>query len=248
MNTETIQLSNGYTAEIALEDGPQNPWQVFDCEPPAWVYSGSSFTAYGEPPTISELYWKLPVELFTDENRHKVTSALDIENADREGYSDDAEGWKEALADYLPSKPDHYGGQKEYFSAMAGVCNLLEIPYLFRDSLGYCQGNWAECFFMATTEWLEKTGVEKENAPAQLEAALKLWSAWAWGDVYGVIKITRPDGTEVEDASCWGFYGTDHAESGLLEHCTDTVNYDIEQCAKEETEAFRAACADIATV
>lgn len=247
MNTETIQLSNGYTAKIATDEGAESPWTLWDTEPPAWVHSDGSMTAYGEPPSVHELYGRLPVELFTDERLQRVKNALGIEDSDNEGYADDEHGWKEALEDYLPSRQDYYGS-KEYFDALEGLCGLLDIPFLRKTSTGYVQRQWADCFFMATPEWTEKTGVTKENAPAQLGAAHKLWSAWAWGDVYGVMEITRPDGEECDDAGCWGFYGTDHAESGLLDHAESVVKYDMEAREREEREAFRAACADIATV
>lgn len=53
-----------------------------------------------------------------------------------------------------------------------------------------------------------------------------LYAAWAFGDVYGYVveapvRLPDPDDEpeweEIEDGSCWGYYGTDHDESGLEE-------------------------------
>jgi hypothetical protein len=76
--------------------------------------------------------------------------------------------------------------------------------------------------------------------------------------VYGVAEILRPDGTEAPDGSCWGFYGTDHEQSGLMEHCRNAVDCDMaaqeretaRDMAAQEREAARAleaACRDIET-
>lgn len=250
MNAEIINLSNGYTAKIETDEGAESPWSAWDTEPPAWVHSDRNFTAYGDAPTLSELFGRLPVELFGPDKLADTLKALDMDPTDifDPSYNEEsAEGWQDAARDALPEKPCRFSAY-DYFTPLAGVCELLGIPWLNAKSRGYSQGDCADCFFMATPEWLEITGVTKENAPAQLEAAHKLWSAWAWGDVYGVAEIIRPDGTECDDGSCWGFYGSDHKESGLLEHAESSVQYDIKARAKEAEESFRAACADIVTV
>jgi hypothetical protein len=64
-----------------------------------------------------------------------------------------------------------------------------------------------------------------------LQAAVDLYGAWAWGDCYGYV-IEQPtlveDGEtaeweEIEAGSCWGYYGSDHAESGLEEAALSAV-------------------------
>ncbi len=250
MNATIISLKDGYTAEIATDEGAESPWTAWDCEPPAWVHSDRNFTAYGEPPSLLELFWKLPIELFEAPAREAAIKALDLgDDIFNPRYDTDTpEGWQELLSENLPSKPGFYVSEKAYFSALAALCGLLEIPYYHAESRGYSQGDWAECFFIATPEWLKITGVEKENALAQLKAAHKLWTSWAWGDVYGIVKIIRPDETECDDGSCWGFYGTDHNESGLIEHAENSIDWDIKQREKEKQEAFYMACADIVTI
>jgi hypothetical protein len=49
--------------------------------------------------------------------------------------------------------------------------------------------------------------------------------------VFGVARIISPEGDEVEDASCWGFYG-DHYTSGLMDHCREVITthqWEVEQ-------------------
>lgn len=200
----TLDLSNGYTAEI-MQD-------------------------------LDALFDRLPLALFeTDEGREKVISALDPEgyyDFDGEGWT--ADEWREEIRDVRPSKPESWGAAEEYFTACGGLCKLGDIPYLDAQSNGYCQGDSAQVFLAATPEWLDKTGVSPENAEAALKGTLAEYSAWAWGDVYGVASICRPDGEEIDGGSCWGFYGSDHKESGLLDFAESCVTADIAMLTKSE--------------
>ena len=66
-----------------------------------------------------------------------------------------------------------------------------------------------------------------------MDATIELYSAWAWGDVYGVSEIVDEQGNELEDGSCWGFYGTDHEKTGLLEHAKSVIDCHIAHQEKE---------------
>lgn len=130
------------------------------------------------------------------------------------------------------------------------MCDIVAVS---KTVTGHSQGDWAEVLVIATPEALERFGrVDTPVTEEELEAAADLYGAWAWGDVYGYIveKLVdmacpddgnllasdgvcgfcgnqpddhEPEWEEVEDVSCWGFYGTDFDESGLEESALECV-------------------------
>lgn len=71
--------------------------------------------------------------------------------------------------------------------------------------------------------------IAQKAAELMLRSTVNLYGYWAWGDVYGyVIEQRDPeDPDEWIDAcdhnSCWGYYGDDHAESGLEDAALECV-------------------------
>jgi hypothetical protein len=134
----------------------------------------------------------------------------------------------------------------EYFDAMEALAAVAGIPCHLTQSNGYSQGDSALVFTAALPSWVEEAGTAPEYQEAACKGAAKLWAAWAWGDVFGVARIISPDGDEVEDASCWGFYG-DHETSGLLDHCREVIELHRWEVEQEAAESHSAACRDIIT-
>lgn len=69
----------------------------------------------------------------------------------------------------------------------------------------------------------EKEGMTDEQALACLHAEVQMYHRYIVGEVFGY-NIYTPGTcsecghtTKKEENSCWGFYGSDHKESGLLE-------------------------------
>ena len=55
------------------------------------------------------------------------------------------------------------------------------------------------------------------------DGIIEMYEQWSNGDVYGYV-IEDSDGEEVEDGSCWGYYGTDDCESeakSVIDHWGD---------------------------
>jgi hypothetical protein len=128
------------------------------------------------------------------------------------------------------------------------LCKLAGIPACYEQSNGYSQRDSALVMAFATPEWVKKVGAPVESLEAQCKGACDLYSAWAWGDVYGISSITAPDGEELENGSVRGFYGSDHKKSGLLESAADSIEYHKKECIKEMREKYEMACRDIVTV
>jgi hypothetical protein len=252
MNTETLKLPHGYRAEIAIEDYPLNPFEDFETMPIA-VFDDAAIrhpARKGSPIDLPDLFDLLPASFFeTPEGRAKICDASGVDPDELPDMEPDASAgeWRDAIRDALPEAPCGWGSAVEYFECMEAVAALAGVPCHRGRSTGYSQGDSALVFAAATPAWREEVGAPDDCAD-QCKGVFDLYSAWAWGDVYGAASIHRPDDEDVPDASCWGFYGSDHEASGLLEHCRDMVEVDRRYLAKEARESMDAACRDIATV
>ena len=133
------------------------------------------------------------------------------------------------LQDQLGSKPEGWTNANKWFETAESLLREAGIPCLFQESQGYGQGDCTLCLVILTDEWFKVTGASRNNAKEICQRNIDLYSAWAWGDVYGVSEITDPDGNELDGGSCWGFYGSDHEESGLLAHARSII-----ECHKKE--------------
>jgi hypothetical protein len=255
MKHETIDLPHGYTAEIHIDEIPQNPFEDWDCEPPIATFTERriDYPKGQDALDIPAILAHIPASMWESrEGKRAIMAALPFDMADLRDTMRDGWGGKLTFEDAIRElvdtlTPDGWREAEEYFDAMKALCKLAGIACYSGTSNGYSQGNSALVFVAALPAWVEKVGAPAEHHAEQCKHAADLWSAWAWGDVYGVAEILRPDGTEAPHGSCWGFYGTDHEQSGLLEHCQNAVDCDIAAREREAARAFDAACRDIET-
>lgn len=259
---DTIEYK-GYKIKIAQDEGPENPFEAWDCEPPLFTFYGGrhgSAKAYNDAP---ESWWGvlrlMPDTIWKRGQRVAFLKEFILplgvsmrefaEEAHRVGELD---ACAEILGDKLGANPSGWQSACEWFEMAESLLKYAGAPCLYEQSNGYCQGDSTLCLVVLTPEWYEKTGAPKENAEKDCKGAIELYSAWAWGDVYGVSEIIAPgpvdedgdetEGEEIEDASCWGFYGRDHEKSGLLEHARDSIEYHIKKQAEEAEELTAALC------
>jgi hypothetical protein len=262
MITDTIKYK-GYTIEICQDEGPENPFEVWGCEPPLLTFYGGrhSYTkAYNDAP---ESWWDvlrfLPETVWERGNRAAFLKEfiLPLGVSLRE-YAEDVrrvgelDACAEILGDKLGAKPDGWGAACDWFEMAESLLKYAGIPCLYERSNGYSQGDATLCLVVLTPEWIKKVGVPPEHFESTCKGAIELYSAWAWGDVYGVSEILAPgpvdedgdetEGEEIEDGSCWGFYGRDHEKSGLMEHARDAIDYHIKEQAEEAEERTAALC------
>ena len=249
--TETIDI-DGYQVEIAHDTDPANPLEEFYCEPPTLVYY-EGLTRYNNPPDINYLVRKIPAEQFAKGQRVRlIREYLNVslrEFVQHRRYSEISvrDAFAELLGEQCP-EPGFRSWPTDYFETLESLADLADIPVYYATSRGYCQGDSALVIIFATAEWVAKVGIAPEHIKSNLKGTFEQYSAWAWGDVYGIASITDPDGNEVEDASVWGFYGSDHEESGLLDHARDSIEYDKKQAVREAAEASVWAARDTLTV
>lgn len=254
---QTIDLAKGYTATVTPDYHAENPFEAWDCQAPVAIFNLSArrMEDYGTGPDLIGLYRLLPPALF--ETPEGIAQVMDACKVDKEELVELLEEWgtseaqapdyEDAIGELLMAPPYHWGEAVEYFDAMDATARLAGLACHLAQSNGYSQGDCALVFSCATPEFLETSGVLAEHAAEVCKGACDLWGAWAWGDVYHVSNICREDGTEVEDAHCGGYYGDDHAKSGLRDYCEEIVKFDLGERERERERAHEAACRGIVT-
>lgn len=273
---EKIEVRPGIFAAIYYDDSPENPWKAWYGQPPLLAYSDRSLTPYGEEVTAGDLLRLIPEYRFR--SRAFQDAILDALNLERETILWDRKNYpgttfRDAVLDRAGE-----GLSKEYrtdyLDGLETLAGFAKVPTYRGTATGSCQSHWAELLLFATPDWQKETGIAAGNIPASLEADAELWEAWAFGDVYGYVLETGDtedeDGDTVEGEeldsldpgghySCWGYYGSDHKESGLIEAATESADAFISHMEKkakadaawqerEASESFDAACRDIVTV
>ncbi len=260
--TDTIQLPHRYTVEIHTDETPSNPFTDWDCEPPIAVWNldsrrGNLENYGGEELNLSTLAAFIPADKWsTRAGKRETIAALPFTLSEVAAEVRRVGNFRDALEDMLSDvKPSGWSRAADYFETMEAVATLAGIPCHSTQSNGYIQGDSALVFVAALPAWVEKVGASPETLADQCKAACDLWSAWAWGDVYGFV-LNDPKGDQID--SCWGYYGHNHRKSGLLEAAEESAKRHRESrkadllkrraAAKvERREAFFAACRDIIT-
>lgn len=262
MNTETIE-HDGYKIEIAQDFSPENPFEARDCEPPLVTYYGGRHgyakSYQGAPETIGDIVRLLPASMFERGERVKTIKAnLNCTLREFVAASRDNRAWgigpcfsnmgdcKEVFISFAESQvgqePEGWRDACNWFEFAESLLKQGGIACHHEQSNGYSQGDSTLLLAIATPEWIAKVGASPDSLPAQMKSACDLYSAWAWGDVYGIVSIheivtddegNETEGEEIEDASVWGFYGRDHETSGLLESARDSIAH--HKRAKAET-------------
>lgn len=231
---------HGLVIEAHQDSNAECPFESWDCEPPTAVYSGrhndeSDYSGGVVQRPLDYLpdsklrlrrYWEPAARALGVSDPAAWRADLEREAAD---YGDSiVDTMRERLeSDLEAMRPGYYVNAGDYTSALAALWNLAGVPAVDWVSRGYSQGDYADGITVATPAWRETVGAPLEGLEAQLEAARDLWGAWAWGDVYGwVIRAAGPDGEADGDTldSCWGYYGTDHGDSGLEESALEAAD------------------------
>ena len=227
---ETVDY-RGYTIEIHQDDDPGNPYKDFD-QLGEIVLHAKAEGHFGW--TTNEEYADLL-------NRG-------LEDILERGFTRNLHGPRGALATVvrwlkafhgvtvaLPFGAHEHSGTSVY---------LGDGPDLF-DSAGWDSG-WIG-LTLDTPErrtvmgFDEKPGPDGKpwDSPATIEEALRgdfeTFRSWVAGEVYGYV-IKDPDGDEIEDGSCWGFYGDsewaswaqkDGGDGYVISECKALIDADI---------------------
>lgn len=231
----------GYKIIVEQDQSPSNPFEELDCEPPIITYYGGrhgDMSVYcGAPETLGEIISMMPDSCFERGNRVKMIkdnlncSLKEFAEVHRE-YGDFQDAFRQLATEQCGVKPTGWRSAEEWFEMAEALLTDAGIPCLNAKSIGYCQGDITLVLVIATSGWRTMVGIADEHIKDSLQGAVDLYSAWAWGDCYGIYKIASPDGEELDDCSVWGFYGRDHEKSGLLESAQGTIDWHINKLAE----------------
>lgn len=224
---------NGFKIKIYVDEDAQNPFEDFDGEPPIAVYYDGRITEYstqyGNVSEVPELTHKQIMDNKADILEMTETTSLLELARDGGQYSYKAvECINYAIQQFIEGE---YTSKR--LELLKKAYDWAEIPCYLGTTRGYSQGDYAEALVVGTNQWLEATGVTEENIQKQLKYAVKLFGYWSWGDVFGYV-VEKVEKTDSVVGSCWGFYGDDLEESGLLESARSAIDYHIQSELKEK--------------
>lgn len=247
---DTIQYK-GCTINVHQDETPENPFESWDCEPPLLTYYGGRhgyFKAYGEIEDLRDIIAILPDSIFERGERVKfwreyvgsTYSLRDVAEMKRDSGMTTREAIENLILSSWGYKPDGWRTACEWMELAESLLSLAGIPCYQGQSNGYCQGDSTLVLAIAAPSWVKLVGAPESSLKAQCKGAFDLYSSWAWGDVYG-FTLEDESGEEI-NGSCWGFYGSDHKESGLLEAAEGDVDSHLESQAKESESLESALC------
>jgi hypothetical protein len=218
---EQTATYRGYTIRAVYDWDARNPFEEFDSEPPILADTDGRLVSYGLDASLPDLSRE---EIKA--NAHEIAMALGSTTLlrgvrDFFPHNDGVDAVNDAL------------GEKFVGEYKRTQLEMIEQAWRWKGCEtfsgarnGYVQRAWCTVLAVATPEWVEKVGAPKESLEDQLKAAADLYAAWAFGDCYEWI-VEDEDGEEV--ASCCGYYGSDHEESGLAEAAREAIDHEIEK-------------------
>jgi len=230
----------GLVIEAHQDTDARNPFTEYDCEPPTLVYFGrSDRNDYADgacegvldsaiiPDGKFRRHWRAIAKALDVDADALHAEAIESQRDYGGGLTDIKRELCERALEEL--KPSHYSGNAgDYLEALASLWAIAGREAVTWTSSGYSQGDYADGLSVATAEWEKLTCAPRDAHKRLLEAAGELWGAWAWGDCYGFV-IKGPDGADLEDSafvgdSVWGYYGSEHDESGLEESAIESAD------------------------
>lgn len=235
VHTETYK---GKTIAIHYDQTPSNPFDEFDGELPIAVYGDGSLRAYATKyGDVSE-----PPELTYDQIQANKSDIADIcgfpswHQLTKVIYCT----WELAReVNAMISEELREVSDSRRLERLEALYIIAGMPCLRKTVRGYVQRDWAEVLVVVTPEFLQATGckIEQFEDDKELEQAAKLYADWAFGNVYGFV-IEDEDGNEVEDGSCWGFFGDyDNDAYSALSEARKVVDSLMQREAREAAES-----------
>lgn len=249
-----------YRIRAERDDSPTNLFTDWDGHWPMMVRYDRTTTTYDKMPgaCLDDVLERFNDELLVHYQKH-IAKALEADqHSDVRYHMGDVElldGDAPAWVTEAPILRDWFDEalrtcNEPWFDELEVLYGLLGIPCINTSSQGYCQRDYAELLIVATPEAQEQLFSRKPEMSDEewkaaidenLQAQVDLYSAWAWGDVYGyIVEKFEPDEdgddehnevtgdwVEIPDGACWGFYGSDHNKSGLEAAALECLPEDV---------------------
>lgn len=218
-----------YNLNIHHDEDAENPLTSWEGQPLIFVKSDGYIEAYNNGQEEKGTFYlpDLNRQQCLD-NWQELTGQKSITNFLRENQHYGGEPLQDVLNYYLDQQLQYNCTLSEKLELIHEVYSAMNLHTLSATTTRYSQGDHAELLVVLTPEWMNGAG-EIEDINATMQSYVDLHGAWAWGDCYGYT-ITKPvtceccDNTDDEEiASCWGFYGSDHTKSGLLDNAKSNL-------------------------
>lgn len=225
---ETIEYK-GHDINIYYDELAENPFTAFDGEPDLIAYFDRGSTVHGDIspdylPALTREQIKANIKTILELTECKSLLDLISEYAyNGHDYINTADAVNDSLQECYSQQ---YESDK--LSFLSEVLTMAGIVNLKTTVTGYAQGQWADLLIVASDSFKQRTGATIDK-PEQLQSSADLYQSWAFGDCYGYQ-------VESIDESCWGFYGSDHEKSGLLEYAKNAIDCEIERQRKQHQE------------
>jgi hypothetical protein len=209
----------GRTIKIEQDPFPECPFTSWDCNPPLLALVGRLTTAYGAIDLTAPRLTKEQIKA----NAKRICELIDVNTlleltskyGRRWNWSDGTDLINSCIYDYVADLSD-----TDKINELPEFYKLAGIVALATSVSGYCQGHYAELLIVASKEFLDTTGATI-NSASDLECYADLYKWWAYGDVYGW-SVEDATGEIIE--SCWGYFGDDHTQSGLMSAAKATID------------------------
>ncbi len=144
---------------------------------------------------------------------------------------------RETLEEALSDRADESSWPSDYFDLLAELWTLAGCESLAFQRNGYSQGDSVLGLLVATPAWRKAMGIPaKRDMASDFESQANVFGAWAFGDCYG-FAIESPEGEHLD--SCFGYIGSDFAESGLSEAATESADHILADAAKRRGDKLK---------
>tara|TARA_R110002020_G_scaffold34910_2_gene105877 strand:- start:365 stop:1162 length:798 start_codon:yes stop_codon:yes gene_type:complete len=239
----SIEYKN-HTINIINDNYPENPFTDWDCNPSIIFNYDRQLTSYGNIDsdylpalTKQEIKKNIPAikDIFDIEDKRSLLIILECnEYSARHNYDNATDYVNDCLTQFYGSS-----NNSDKLDILYAIYTMKGIICLNGSSQGYCQGDHVDILVIADSDFLKATGATIDSE-SDLQYAIDLYGAWAWGDVYGY-DISDSNGDDIPDNSCWGFYGDNHEKSGLLDNAKSSIDCNIKMKRKRKYDAIKIA-------
>lgn len=209
----------GHTIKIEQDDFAECPFTSWDGNPSLLALVDGHATTYGD---IDLCALRLTREQIRANAKRiceltgvKSLLQLTTEYGHRWDWSDSTGLINNCIYHYVAELSD-----SDKITELPEFYGLTGIVALGTSVQGHCQGHYAELLIVADRKFLDATGATIASA-SDLECYADLYRWWAYGDVYGW-SVEDATGESIE--SCYGYFGDDHNQSGLMIDAKATID------------------------
>lgn len=168
---------------------------------------------------------------------------------DRDYWSPDRIDWLEKIVkdtgDEATSQADHIeritNAVNETGEKVLAVYPVVKyehsgIVYRLGTQHGFDYSN--NGFYIVTEKTAKELGTDPKDFEKMIKDEIETYNHYVNGEIYGFTLIDEITGEEI--GSCWGYYGSDHEKSGLMETAKSEIDYYIKHSKAKAHAEYKA--------